>query len=75
MASIVAAANASYASPLADAKVAQIVGHPQIDGLIAQISQLSPWTLVLTILLGLVVYDQCKYTCFLNNPQHVLTTL
>jgi C-22 sterol desaturase len=60
MASAVMAKNASFTSPLADAKLAQFVGHPQIDGLLARASELSAWTVVLTIFLGLVAYDQCK---------------
>jgi C-22 sterol desaturase len=60
MASAVMANNGSFTSPLADAKLAQFVGHPQIDSVIARIFQLSPWTVALTILLGLVAYDQCK---------------
>jgi hypothetical protein len=60
MASAVAASNGGFTSPLADAKFAEFVGHPQIDGLIARISELSPWTVVLSIFLGLVAYDQCK---------------
>ncbi|KAG9231401.1 cytochrome P450 [Amylocarpus encephaloides] len=61
MASIVNPSNGSFPSPLADAKVAQIVGQSHIDGLISQISQLSPWAIVLTILALLVTYDQISY--------------
>jgi C-22 sterol desaturase len=56
-----AAQNISFASPVADAKYAQIVGNPQIHGLLAKLSELSGWTIALTILLVLVAYDQCKW--------------
>jgi len=55
------ASNVSFASPLADAKYAQIVGHPQIDGLLSRIGELSGWTIALTLLLVLVAYDQFSY--------------
>lgn len=54
------ALNDTVASPLADAKIAQIVGHPQIDGLLARLLELNGWTWAFTILLVLVAYDQCK---------------
>lgn len=52
--------NASFASPLADAKYAQFVGHPQIDSLLTQLSELSGWTIAITLLLVAVAYDQCE---------------
>ena len=61
--------NASFASPLADAKYAQILGNPQINGFLKTISELSGWTIALTILLVLVAYDQCKY------PSHKISVV
>jgi C-22 sterol desaturase len=54
------ASNGSFASPLADAKYAQIIGHPQLDGLLGRLGELSGWQIALTLLLVLVAYDQCK---------------
>lgn len=51
--------NASFASPFADAKYAQIVGNPQIDSILNKVSGLSGWSIALTILAVLVAYDQC----------------
>ncbi|RDW92043.1 cytochrome P450-23 [Coleophoma crateriformis] len=56
-----AAQNASFVSPLADAKFAQIVGNPQIDGILVSLSQLSGWTIAFTLLAVLVAYDQVSY--------------
>ncbi|TVY44311.1 Cytochrome P450 61 [Lachnellula cervina] len=53
--------NSSFASPLADAKASQIVGNPQIDGILSKVLELSGWTIALTILAVLVAYDQCSY--------------
>ncbi|KAH8774825.1 cytochrome P450 [Hyaloscypha finlandica] len=55
------ASNVSFASPLADAKYAQIVGHLQIDGLLGRLAELSGWQIAFTILLVLIAYDQCSY--------------
>jgi C-22 sterol desaturase len=52
--------NVSFASPLADAKYTQIIGQPQIDGLLGRLGELSGWTIALTLLLILIAYDQCK---------------
>jgi C-22 sterol desaturase len=52
--------NASFASPLADAKYAKISGNEQFDGLLASLSETSRWTIILTLLAILVAYDQCK---------------
>jgi C-22 sterol desaturase len=59
--------NASFASPLADAKYAQFVGHPQIDSVLSSLFDLSGWTIVLTLFLVAVAYDQCKYICRYTN--------
>jgi len=53
--------NVSFASPLADAKYAQILGNPQINGFLTKVSELNGWTIALTILLVLVAYDQFSY--------------
>ncbi|KAG0649225.1 Cytochrome P450 [Hyphodiscus hymeniophilus] len=53
--------NISFASPVADAKYAQILGNPQINGFLTKVSELSGWTIALTILLVLVAYDQFSY--------------
>ncbi|TVY37780.1 Cytochrome P450 [Lachnellula subtilissima] len=53
--------NGSFASPLADAKASQILGSPQLDGILSKVSELSGWTIALTILAVLVAYDQCSY--------------
>lgn len=55
-----AALNASIASPLADAKVSQFVGHPQIDSVLSTLLELNGWAVAFTILMLLVAYDQCK---------------
>ncbi|TVY83776.1 Cytochrome P450 [Lachnellula suecica] len=55
-----AAQNASF-SPLADAKYAQIVGNSQIDSILSRVSEMSGWTIALTILAILVAYDQFSY--------------
>jgi C-22 sterol desaturase len=61
------ASNVTFASPLADAKYAQIVGHPQIDGLLGKLGELSGWQIVITLLLVLVAYDQSKPVRISNN--------
>ncbi|TVY29460.1 Cytochrome P450 [Lachnellula hyalina] len=53
--------NGSFASPLADAKASQILGSPQLDGILSKVSELSGWTIALTIIAVLVAYDQCSY--------------
>jgi sterol 22-desaturase len=55
-----AAQNASFTSPLADAKYAHIVGNSQIDGVLSTISGLSGWTIALTLFALVVAYDQSK---------------
>jgi C-22 sterol desaturase len=62
------ASNVTFASPLADAKYAQIVGHPQIDGLLGKLGELSGWQIVITLLLVLVAYDQSKPVRISKNP-------
>jgi C-22 sterol desaturase len=62
------ASNVTFASPLADAKYAQIVGHPQIDGLLGKLGELSGWQIAITLLLVLVAYDQSKPVRISNYP-------
>lgn len=52
--------NITYASPVADAKLAQIIGHPQLNSYLAKLAEVSAWQIVLTILCLMVAYDQCK---------------
>jgi hypothetical protein len=59
-----AASNVSFASPLADAKYAPILGNSHLDEALATISNLSGWTIALTVLAALVAYDQCKSESF-----------
>jgi C-22 sterol desaturase len=55
------AANASFVSPTADAKVAHTVAF-NANGVLSKIvNNVSGWQLVLTLLLVLVAYDQFKY--------------
>jgi C-22 sterol desaturase len=65
-----AALNASIASPLADAKVTQFVGHAQIDSVLTQLLELNGWAVAFTILMVLVAYDQCKLT--VTAPPEIL---
>ena len=58
------AQNVSFASPLADAKLTQIVGNSYVDGLLGKLAELSGWQIVLTILLVLAAYDQCTCYCY-----------
>jgi hypothetical protein len=67
--------NVSFASPPADVKYAQIVGHPQIDGVLASISELSGWTIALTVLGLLVAYDQSELLCIPPEITHLLMFL
>jgi C-22 sterol desaturase len=53
------AQNASFASPLADAKFAKIIGNAQLPDVLSKITELSGWTIAFTVLLVLVAYDQC----------------
>lgn len=52
--------NITYASPVADARFAKVIGHPQIDGYLAKLADVSAWQIVLAILCLMVAYDQCK---------------
>lgn len=68
------AQNVSFASPLADAKFAQIAGDSRLNNLAALFSGVSGWQVAITILLVLVAYDQC--TSSSSNLLHpILTTL
>lgn len=67
------AENVSFASPVADAKYAQIVGNAQIDGFLTTLSGLSGWTITLTLLAMMVAYDQCKYLAHPEYEIHLLS--
>jgi C-22 sterol desaturase len=64
------AQNVSFASPLADGKLTQILGNTYIDGLLGNIAELTGWQIALTIFLVLVAYDQCtrRYYCKFSIP-------
>jgi hypothetical protein len=52
------AANVSYASPTADAQYA--LRYVESSGILNRLTQgWSAWSVVLTLFLGLVLYDQC----------------
>jgi C-22 sterol desaturase len=55
------AANASFVSPTADAKVAHTVAFNANGVLSKVLDNVSGWQLVLTLLLVLVAYDQCTF--------------
>lgn len=52
--------NISFASPLADANYAQLAGASRVEGLLSTLSELSGWTIALTLLVMMVAYDQCE---------------
>lgn len=55
--------NASFASPLADSvRYVNGADNSFIDGVVSTISGLSGWTVLFTILLSLVAYDQSAFT-------------
>ena len=54
--------NASFASPLADSKYAQVTGNSHIEGLLSTISGISGWTIAFTLFAMVVAYDQSKDT-------------
>merc|ERR1711977_786178 len=53
--------NVTLASPLADAEYAHMASSSRIDGLLGTLSELSGWTIALTLLALMVAYDQCSY--------------
>jgi len=58
---IEAVSNATLASPRAEA--AAHVGAAVAGGIVARIVDgMSFWTVLLTVVLGAVLYDQCKFT-------------
>jgi hypothetical protein len=60
MATVVEAVNATLASPRAEA--ATRVGAQVAGGFVARIIDgMNVWTVLLTLFLGAVVYDQCKF--------------
>jgi C-22 sterol desaturase len=66
--------NATF-SPLADAKLTQFVGQPQIDSVLSKLSELSGWTIALTLLLVAVAYDQCKSRQMYTRGRGTLLTI
>lgn len=55
------AANAGYASPTADARFAPRLDQVTVGGIVSTtLDRLTPMSLLVTILLGLIVYDQCE---------------
>jgi C-22 sterol desaturase len=59
------ALNASFVSPTADAKAAHQVAQLDLNGVLSTLlSNVSGWTIVLTLILSCVAYDQCAF----NNP-------
>lgn len=56
------AANASFVSPTADAKVAHTIAAFNANGVLSKVmNNVTGWQLVLTVMLLLVAYDQFKY--------------
>lgn len=62
------AANATFTSVLAHAKLGNVNIPPQIDYVIDAVANASIWTILLTLLLLAVAYDQCAYTPRTSNP-------
>jgi hypothetical protein len=57
--------NASFTSPLAQASFAKFANNPSIlDEVFSTITGLSGWMIALTVFLGLVLYDQCRYKLY-----------
>jgi len=57
-----AAVDASYASPSADATYALPIGSSSLTSVLSRVLQsVNGWSLALTIILGLVAYDQISY--------------
>ncbi len=55
------ATNLSYASPPADATFAHLVSPGNVGALVGQVlTGVKIWQIVLTLFLGLVIYDQSK---------------
>lgn len=53
--------NGSFVSPTADAKVAHMVTELNVNGIVNRVLEgVSGWTIILTILLMTVAYDQCE---------------
>lgn len=63
------AVNASFVSPTADAKVAQVMASFNANGLVSRfLNDLTWWKLVLTVLMLAVAYDQCT-----SRPEALLS--
>lgn len=67
------AANASFVSPTADAKVAHMMAQVDASGLLSTaFNGLSLWKLVLTLFFMAVAYDQCMHRS--NRVRRTLLT-
>jgi sterol 22-desaturase len=68
--------NASFISPLVQASFAKLASPSVLDDVFSTITGLSGWTIALTVFLGLVLYDQCKYEflCILIAPKLLFHT-
>ena len=74
MASIQELPNATYASPLAEATYAFIHENPLIETVVSTIRGLTYWQIILTLIMGALVYDQ--RTCFrFRTRVHLANTL
>jgi hypothetical protein len=60
MAAVVNVNNATFASPVADAAYKIVAEYPTIDKAVNAITGLTGWQWVITVLMGLVLYDQGK---------------
>jgi C-22 sterol desaturase len=56
--------NASFISPLAQASFAKVASPSILDEVFSTITGLSGWAIALTVFLGLVLYDQCRYKLY-----------
>jgi hypothetical protein len=66
MTTVVEAVNATLASPRAEAAVH--VGAQVASGFVARILDgMNVWTVLLTLFLGAVLYDQCEFVVFFEG--------
>lgn len=54
--------SSGFTSIIANSKYANVNIPPQIDYVVDTIANAGPWTLLLTLFLMCVVYDQCAYS-------------
>ena len=64
--------NASFHSPLAQSTYHKLAEYGAVDGVWSTISGLSGWSIALTLFLGAVLYDQCKFLKFSNTFKYSL---